>query len=47
MYGDISARTVRRWIAEGRIRGWRLGPRLVKVDLDDIDAMMRPVGGVA
>jgi excisionase family DNA binding protein len=44
---DVSPRTVRRWIAEGRITGHRVGPRLIKVDLNECDAIMRPVGGAA
>lgn len=37
--------TVRRWIVEGRIRAYRIGPRLIRVDADDLDAMLRPLGG--
>ena len=29
-YADISTRTLRRYIAEGRLTGYRVGPRLVK-----------------
>jgi excisionase family DNA binding protein len=42
---DVSPRTVRRWIADGRITGYRVGPRLIKVDLNELDAILRPVGG--
>lgn len=42
-YNDVSTRTIRRYIAEGRIPGYRVGPRLVKVDLDDLDALARPI----
>ena len=44
---DVSPRTVRRWIADGRIAGYRVGPRLIKIDMNEIDAIMRPVGGAA
>lgn len=40
---DVSTRTMRRWIAQGRIRGYRVGPRLVKVDLDDLDRLARRI----
>jgi excisionase family DNA binding protein len=36
-YG-VSRQTVRRWIASGRITAHRLGPRLIRVDLDEIEA---------
>jgi excisionase family DNA binding protein len=35
---DVDHKTVRRWIASGLIRGYRMGDRLVKVDLNEIDA---------
>jgi len=49
-YADVSSRTIRRWIATGRLPGYRVGPRLVKVDLADLDAIVRPIptaGGAA
>jgi len=32
--------TIRRWISEGRIRGCRVGPRLMRINPDDVDAML-------
>ena len=29
---DVSARTLRRYIAAGRLTGYRVGPRLIKID---------------
>jgi excisionase family DNA binding protein len=50
-YADVSPRTIRRWIATGRLPGYRVGPRLVKVDLADLDAVVRRIpaagGGAA
>lgn len=37
--------TIRRWIADGRITGYRMGPRLIKVDLDELADMLQPIGG--
>jgi len=34
---NVNSRTVRRCIADGLITGYRVGGRLVKVDLDEID----------
>jgi excisionase family DNA binding protein len=34
-YG-VSRQTVRRWIARGKIHAYRVEPRLIRVDLDEI-----------
>jgi excisionase family DNA binding protein len=36
-YAGVSTRTLRRWIATGLVTGYRRGPKLVMVDLDEID----------
>lgn len=41
-YG-VHPHTLRRRIADGSLTGYRLGPRLLRVDLDELDAMLRPV----
>jgi excisionase family DNA binding protein len=50
-HADVSTRTVRRWIAAGMVTGYRSGPRLIKVDLDELDErVIRPIptaGGAA
>jgi hypothetical protein len=35
--------TIRRWAAQGRIRTWRVGPRNLQVDLNDLDRMREPL----
>jgi hypothetical protein len=40
-------RGLRRYIASGRLTAYRVGPRLLKVDLADIEALLVPVGGAA
>lgn len=42
-YLDCSVRTVRRLIASGDLTGCRVGKRLIRVDLNEIDAMLRPI----
>lgn len=42
-YVGTSPRTIRRYVAAGRLTGYRLGPRLVRVDLNELDAMLRPI----
>ncbi len=41
-YG-VSTKTVRRRIADGTIPARRLGPRLVRIDVRDADAALRPI----
>lgn len=38
----VSVRTLRRWIAQGRLNAYRAGPRLLRIDPEDLDAMMKP-----
>lgn len=40
-YG-IHTNTIRRRIADGTIRAYRFGPRVVRVDLDELDAAFGP-----
>lgn len=44
---DVSTKTIRRYIAAGRIHAYRVGPKLIKVDLDELLASFQPVGGGA
>ncbi|WP_081283071.1 excisionase family DNA-binding protein [Mycobacterium asiaticum] len=46
-YLGVTSRTVRQMIADGRLRAYRSGSRLVRLRLDEIDAAMRPFGGAA
>jgi excisionase family DNA binding protein len=42
-YADVSTRTLRRYIAQGRLTGYRVGPRLVKVDLNELQNLASPI----
>ena len=46
-YLGVTSRTIRQMIADGRLRGYRSGSRLVRLDLNEIDAAMTPFGGAA
>lgn len=35
--------TIRRWISAGRLPAYRVGPRLLRVDADDVARLARPV----
>jgi len=43
----VCYRTIRRYVAEGRLNAVRIGPRLLKVDAAAVDALQKPVGGGA
>lgn len=49
-YAGVTPKTIRRRIADGTVPAYRMGPRLLRVDLDDLDAAMRRIpttGGAA
>lgn len=42
-YVGCDQRTIRRYVAAGKLTGYRLGPRLIRVDLNEVDALMQPI----
>jgi len=47
-YAQCSTKTLRRRISDGSLAGYRMGPRLIRVDLNELDALLLspiPVGG--
>jgi hypothetical protein len=42
-YSKLSIKTLRRYGAAGLITLYRAGPKLLQVDLDEIDSIIRPV----
>ncbi len=42
-YLGCTPRTVRRRIADGSLTAYRMGPRLVRVDLTELDNLLRPI----
>lgn len=42
-YIGVHPRTLSRYRREGRIQGYRVGPRLVKFDQADLDALVCPI----
>lgn len=42
-YADCSTKTVRRRIADGSLTGYRFGPRIIRVDLNEVDALLSPI----
>ncbi|MET7770175.1 helix-turn-helix domain-containing protein [Nocardia sp. NPDC005366] len=41
--GGVHPRTVRRWVEGGLLEGFQVGPRLIKVDRDQVLALVRPL----
>lgn len=42
-YKDVSIVTIRRWIREGLLPAERVGPRLIRIKLADLDALGKEV----
>lgn len=41
----VHPRTLRRWIADGKLTAYRVGPRMIKINLDDLATLVRPING--
>jgi len=46
-YIGVTDRTIRQMIADGRLTAYRNGRRIIRLDLNEIDAAMKPFGGAA
>ena len=46
-YLNVTDRTIRQMVADGRLTAYRSGTRLVRLDLNEIDSAMQPFGGAA
>ncbi len=42
-YLNVSSRTIRRYIAEGKLTGYRIGDTLIRVDMHEVEALARPI----
>lgn len=42
-YANVHPMTIRRWIAAGRVPAYRVGPKLLRVDLNELEAMASPI----
>lgn len=42
-YAGVSTKTIRRRISDGTIRGYKFGPRSIRVDLRELDAALREI----
>jgi excisionase family DNA binding protein len=39
----VHPRTIRRRISEGALTAYRVGPSLIRLDADELDALLRPI----
>lgn len=49
-YLGVTDRTIRNYIARGTLTGYRLGKRSIRVDVRELDSLLRPIpaaGGAA
>lgn len=40
-HAGVSTKTIRRRISDGSLTGYRFGPKLIRVDLDELEAVAR------
>ena len=43
-YHQVDIKTIRRWIQQGRITAYRVGPRLLRLDRESVVGLGRKVG---
>ena len=46
-YHGCSEKTIRRAITDGRLRAYRVGPRMIRIDPRDLDRLARPIPAVS
>jgi excisionase family DNA binding protein len=39
MQCDVSDKTIKRWISEGRLTRYKIGPKTLRIDLDEIEQL--------
>lgn len=39
----VNQRTIRRWISESRLTGYKVGDRLIRVDIREVERLARPI----
>ncbi len=44
-YLGVDSRTIRNMLLDGRLKGYTLGPRTLRLRLSEIEAALRPYGG--
>lgn len=42
-YAGVSSKTIRRMVSRGQLTGYRFGNRLIRIDADELNAILRPI----
>jgi excisionase family DNA binding protein len=42
-FANVHTRTIRRYVAAGRLAAYRCGPRLIRVDVPELEGLLRPI----
>ncbi len=42
---SVHPRTIRYWVANGTLKAYRVGPKLIRIDAAALDALLRPFAG--
>jgi excisionase family DNA binding protein len=40
---DCSTRTIRNYVARGDLAAYRVGPRMLRLDLNDVRGLLKPI----
>lgn len=40
---SVDTVTIRRWISQGKLRGYRIGGRMIRIKQEDLDQFVRPI----
>lgn len=40
---NVELTTIKRWIAGGTLTAYKVGPRVVRIDLDELLALFKPI----
>ena len=44
-FHGVDHKTIRRWIAQGRLTAQRVGPRLIRLDREEVLSLGQRIGG--
>jgi len=42
-YLGVNERTIRRRISDGQLTGYRVGKRLIRVDISELESLLKPI----
>lgn len=42
-YFGVTPLTIRNWVAAGTLKAYRIGPRVIRIDLAEADSLLQPI----